>query len=346
MARLRLKINLIKRKFTTSSGNSFLSGVKGNFLDIAIPLTLFSDFHRHLFKSKTDLSRKGRGVELNEYLKRETMKKTIVITGATSGIGNLLVKEFSKFGYCVFAGYRNEAKKDLLEAISSNVTAFYIDMSKPETIQSAADFILGRVDKIDTLINAAGCVYAGAMECLPVDKIKEQFQVNTFSHLDFTQKLFSKLSGAKIINISSMASFGVFPFVAPYCASKRALDILFNSMQVECGPDIKVISVKPGAIKTPLWDKSIEQNKSELEGSEKYKREFEFLEKNAQKNTEKGLDPMKVVDLVVKIEKSERPKASYLVGNDAKFASFLSKLPQCWINFLVKKGLDARINKS
>ena len=198
--------------------------------------------------------------------------KTIVITGATSGLGNLLVREFANLGWKVFAGYRNEDLKADLEAISNEIVPFYIDMSRKETVVEAANFICQKVEKIDTLINAAGCVFAGAMECLDVDKIREQFEVNTFSHLEFTQRLFSRLSGAKVINISSVASFGIFPFIAPYCASKRALDILFNAMQLECGANIKVISIKPGVIKTPLWDKSIEINKDVLDNDQKYNR--------------------------------------------------------------------------
>lgn len=271
--------------------------------------------------------------------------KNIVVTGSTSGIGNLLVSEFIKQGCRVFAGYRNVNLKPELEEISDNVIPFYIDMSKKETVDEAAKFIQGKTDKVDTLINAAGCVYAGAMECLDVDKIREQFEVNTFSHLQLTQGLFSKIEGGKVINISSMASFGIFPFIAPYSASKRALDILFNSMQLECGHDIRVISIKPGVIKTPLWDKSIENNADVLGGSEKYQKEFEFLAANAKKNNSKGLEAQKVADFIVKIEGLKNPKASYTIGLDAKGAEILSHLPQGWINFVVMKSLKQRMGK-
>lgn len=272
--------------------------------------------------------------------------KTVVITGATSGIGNLLVRAFIAQGCRVFAGYRNADLKRKLQIISENVIPFRIDMSKQWSVLDAAKFIsnkLGRAEKIDTLINVAGGVFAGPMECLGVDKIREQFEINTFSHLQFTQGLFSKLQGGKIINISSMASFGIFPFVAPYCASKRALDILFNSMQVECGGDIKVISIKPGVIRTPLWDKSVEHNKKVLEDYPKYEKEMDFLMQNAKRNNFKGLKPQKVVDFIVEIEGLEKPKASYTIGFDAKCAEILSHLPQNWINAVVRKSLIARM---
>jgi short-subunit dehydrogenase len=269
--------------------------------------------------------------------------KTVVITGATSGIGNLLVKEFLKQGCLVFAGYRNIKLKKELEQISEKIIPFRIDMSKEWTITDTIKFINERTEKIDTLINAAGCVIAGPMECLSVDKIREQFEVNTFSHLQLAQGLFEKLNGGRIINISSMASFGIFPFVAPYCASKRALDILFNSMQIECGDCIKVISIKPGVIKTPLWEKSIESNKDVLGKSEKYQKEYNYLRKNAQKNAKKGLNAQKVAKFIVEIESLEKPKASYTIGFDAKFAEILSHFPQNWINTLVKKSLQLKM---
>lgn len=270
--------------------------------------------------------------------------KTVVITGATSGIGNLLVKEFVNQGYLVFAGYRKLELKKSLERISDNIIPFYIDMSKKWTITSAINFINEKTEKIDTLINAAGCVIAGPMELLDVDKVRKQFEVNTFSHLQFTQGLFEKLKGGKIINISSTSSFGVYPFIAPYCASKRALDMLFNSMQMECWGkcNIKVVSIKPGVIKTPLWEKSIEQNKDVLGDNDKYQKEMKFMIETAQKNAKTGLDVQKVADLVMKVNELDNPKSSYVLGLDAKAAQILSHLPQDWINSIVRKMLEKR----
>jgi short-subunit dehydrogenase len=270
--------------------------------------------------------------------------KTIVITGATSGIGELITKEFAKLDYKIFAGYRNEDLKPELQQISTDVIPFYIDLSKKETIVAAAEFICDQTDKIDTLVNAAGGVIAGAMECLPLDKIREQFEINTFSHLELTQGLYSKLNGGKIINISSTSSFGVYPFIAPYCASKRALDMLFNSLSIECCLDVTVVSIKPGVIKTPLWDKAIEENVESLGGNKKYEKEFAFMVKNAKKCSETGLDPKIVANLVLKVDMMDNPKPSYTVGLDAKMAEVLSHLPQSWINFIVKKTLAKRCN--
>lgn len=261
------------------------------------------------------------------------MKKTYVITGATSGIGKALLKRFVKDNI-VFAGYRNEKYISELEALGA--IPFYIDMQKKETVAKACAYIKSKTDKIDTLINVAGCVVAGVMEQLPVERIREQFEVNTFSHIDFTQRLIPLLG--RVINISSMSSFGIFPFVAPYCASKRAMDILFNAMALESGLD--VVSVKPGVIATPLWEKSIETNKSSIEGCKGYENEMKYMVSNASKNSKNGLDADKVVDLIVRIDGMRNPKPSYTVGRDAKFAEIVSRLPFDWQNKLVKFKLS------
>lgn len=267
------------------------------------------------------------------------MKKTYVITGSTSGIGKALLEVFVKDNI-VFAGYRNEKYAKDLELIGA--IPFYIDMESKDSIAQAAAFIKSKTEKIDTLVNVAGCVVAGVMEKLSVDNIRKQFEVNTFSHLDFTQRLLPLLNNAKVINISSMASFGIFPFVAPYCASKRALDILFNSMSVESG--LKVVSVKPGVIATPLWDKSIELNKDAINNSQDYEKEMKYMVANARKNGTKGLGVDKVVNLILKIDNMKSPKPSYTVGFDAKIAEIVSKLPQGIINILVKNGIKSKVS--
>ena len=269
------------------------------------------------------------------------MKKVVVITGATSGIGKALTENFAE-ECIVFAGYRNPDYERDLKKISSNVYPFYIDMEKTSIIDGAAVFIKRQVKKIDLLINAAGCVMAGSMENMPTDKLRKQFDVNTFSHLRFTQKLLEKLEGGRVINISSMSSYGIFPFVSPYCASKRALDILFNALEIESNHKIKVISVKPGVIATPLWEKSIECNKDCIKNDNAYKREMTYMVQNALKNGSNGLPVENVVKLIRKIDTLDNPKSSYTIGFDAKCAEIISKLPQDTINWLIELGLKRK----
>ena len=267
--------------------------------------------------------------------------KTYVITGSASGIGKALITRLAEDNI-IFAGYRNRLHETDLRLLSPNIYPFFVDYNEPETIKDAADYILGKCTKIDTIVNIAGCVVAGPMECIDINELRRQFNVNVFGHLDLTQRLIPILENGKIINISSMASFGIFPFIAPYCASKKCLDMLFNSLLLENKKNIKVVSVKPGVISTPLWSKSIDENSKYFEKYEDYVGEMRYLVANAQKNEKTGLSAQKVVDTILKADRAKNPKLSYTVGGDAFFASIASKLPQSVINGLIKLGIKIK----
>lgn len=270
-------------------------------------------------------------------------KKVVVITGATSGLGKELVAQFVKDGnYKIFAGYRNSDKLEHLP----EVEYFYMNLTENSSIIQAAEFIKSKVNKVDVLINVAGAVVAGPVEVLPVEKLREQFQVNTFSHIEFVQNLLSVLENSRVVNISSMASFGHFPFISPYCASKRSLDVFFNAFAIENHKNIEVVSIKPGVIATPIWEKSVKSNEEVLSNNVDYAKELEFLKKNALSNTNKGLDVKVVACKIKNISLKRKVKSSYLIGKDAIFAQILSYFPQDLVNFLVKLGLKFKIYNS
>jgi len=271
--------------------------------------------------------------------------KTYIITGATSGIGEALVRRLAAENI-VFAGYRTESKRDKLVSISPNIYPFYVDYAKPETIAEAAEFIKSKCTRIDTLVNIAGCVVAGPVEKIDMAEIRRQFDVNVFGHLEFSKRLIDMLEDGKIINVSSMASYGVFPFISPYCASKRCLDMFFNALLVENKKNIKIVSIKPGVIATPLWGKSIKENSKYFMHCAGYEDEMRFMISNARKNEAKGLSPDKVAEVIVKADRAKKPKLSYTVGRDAFTARLIAKLPQGFVNRLIKFGLKVRMGKS
>lgn len=270
-------------------------------------------------------------------------KKTVVITGSTSGLGKELTKLFAQSEeFFVFAGYRNI---DKIEQNSNKIEYFYMDLCDDKSIIEAANFIKSKADKVDILINAAGAVVAGPVECLNVKNLREQFQVNTFAHIEFTQQLMPILDGARIVNISSMSSFGHFPFISPYCASKRSLDIFFNALALETHKNLEIVSVKPGVIATPIWEKSVKSNTETLENNKEYEKELEFLKNNALKNTNKGLNVSDAAQKIKEIATKKKVKPSYLLGKDSVVASILSHLPQGILNKLVKHALSIKMSK-
>ena len=270
--------------------------------------------------------------------------KTYVITGATSGIGKALIEKIAE-NNVVFAGYRDKSKLSKLEKISPNIYPFYIDYAKPETIKLAIEYLLSTCTHVDTIVNVAGCVVAGPIEKIEIAELKRQFDVNVFGHLEFTRGLLEILQGGKIINVSSMASYGIFPFISPYCASKRCLDMFFNALLIENKKNIKVVSIRPGVIATPLWTKSILENQKYLDNCNDYEDEMQFLISNAKKNEQKGLTTDKVVNVILNADKAKNPKLIYTVGPDALMARMISKLPQSVLNKFIQFGLQMRLKK-
>ena len=141
-----------------------------------------------------------------------------------------------------------------------------------------------------------------------------------------------------------MATYGIFPFLSPYCASKSAADILLNTYSIE--NNVKVVSIRPGAVATKFWETSIEINKNSLENNkEKFKKEKKFLVENANKNSLHATNPIYVAKKIAQIVELKNPKAVYNIGLDAKLAKLSRFLPQKFVNNLVKIALKIRTKK-
>ena len=280
-------------------------------------------------------------------MEKET-QKSVLITGTSSGIGYATAKRLAEEGFIVFAGIRKKSDKFKVEKLHKNIRGVYLDITNQESIDKAFWYIIKQTDRLYALINNAGAAYAGPIELMPIDAVKEQFNLNTFGALALTQKFIPFLKHGRVINISSMASSGVFPFVAPYCASKRALDILFNALFVENKDDITVVSIKPDVIKTPIWSRAIDIHKKIFSNikesqSDKYKAELLMLEKQSINNQTHGITPETVANTVLKALKAKNPKPSYFVGAKALWVELYSKLPQTIVNSGVKRVLSQRL---
>ncbi|MCI5824870.1 MAG: SDR family NAD(P)-dependent oxidoreductase [Candidatus Gastranaerophilales bacterium] len=276
------------------------------------------------------------------------MKKYILVTGASSGIGKQTVVELAKKStdYVIFAAIRKREDKALIEHVSKNIIGVYLDITNKASILKALKFITSKTKVLDVIVNSAGSATAGPIELLNINDIKNQFEVNTFGPLFLFQTFLPILNkNGKIININSMAQTGIFPFIAPYCASKRALSIFLNALNIELKNDknIKIIEINPGVVQTPIWQKSVKacfenlrktNNKTLLNS---YHNELNVLKNNAQKNETKGLFAIDIANLIIKIIKNKNPKSRYNIGLDSHFAFLISKiLPYEFLNRLIK----------
>ncbi len=278
--------------------------------------------------------------------------KYVLITGASSGLGKETALKLAQENYIVFAGVRKENDALELKEMHTNIHPVILDVTNEESVNRAFETIKETTQNLFALVNNAGIAMGGPVEFIPIEALQNQFNVNVFGAIRVAQKFLqiADKNEARIVNISSMSSYGVFPFVSPYCASKRALDMFFNSLLLENKhKDLKIVSIKPGVVATPIWNKSIDACEKCFENATKecyetYEKEMRFLANNARKNTNKGLKSSDIANLVSKVLQIKKPKLSYNIGKDSNFARIISFLPQKLSNALVKFGLKKRIS--
>jgi NAD(P)-dependent dehydrogenase (short-subunit alcohol dehydrogenase family) len=179
------------------------------------------------------------------------MKKTVLITGASSGFGKTAAKLFAGNDWNVVATMRTpDNEKDLVGL--SDVLVTRLDVQDRMSINEAIEVGIARFGRIDALINNAGFGLFGVFEATPREKVQEQFEVNVFGVMDVTRAIlphFRKNQGGLIINVSSGAGVFTLPMLSLYCASKFALEGFSESLSYElASQDIIVKIVEPGGV--------------------------------------------------------------------------------------------------
>ena len=194
-------------------------------------------------------------------------KGNIVITGTSSGIGKALAEKFTREGYRVFGSVRKiQDAEDLKRELGSLYVPLVFDVIDEEAVRSAITKVKNQLtnEGIDLLINNAGISIPGACAMMSTDDFRQQFEVNLFGLISVTNAVLPLLGAernypyprGKIINIGSVSGQLSYPFMAPYCASKAALEGYSHSLRRELLIyGIDVIIIGPGPIKTPIWDK-------------------------------------------------------------------------------------------
>lgn len=266
------------------------------------------------------------------------MSKNILLIGLNSELAQETVKILKTKDFNIWATSRQTGIMD------EKIRELRLDVCHIEDFIHLKEKIKGI--SFDTIINFTGIAVAGAVEELNEIDIKKQLDVNLFGLLNIIKYLCPNLEPeGKLINISSMASYGIFPFLSPYCISKSAADILLNSYSIESNK--KIVSIRPGAVATKFWDTSIELNKNTLENQNtKFEKEKHFLIQNAQKNSIHAKNSINVAKKIAKIIELKNPKPVYNIGLDAKISKFTRFIPQNIVNSIIKLGLKLRINKT
>jgi NAD(P)-dependent dehydrogenase (short-subunit alcohol dehydrogenase family) len=186
------------------------------------------------------------------------MKKTVLITGASSGLGQTAAKFFAGREWNVIATMRApDQEKDLKRLRDVLVTR--LDVQDRASINQAIEAGIARFGKIDVLVNNAGFGLFGVFETTPREKIQEQFDVNVFGVMDVTRAIlphFRKNQGGLILNVSSGAGVFTLPMLSLYCASKFALEGFSEALAYELSSqNIGVKIIEPGGVITTNFGK-------------------------------------------------------------------------------------------
>ena len=189
----------------------------------------------------------------------ENQKKTVIITGASSGIGRAAALLFAKNGAQVIAIGRNEkellALRDEANGGNGSVKIQLADIRETSQVERLVNEIIHSFNQIDVLINAAGIIQNGSIEDTTLDDWDKMMNINLRAVFYFSQKCVPHLEKTKgnIINISSVAGTRAFPNILAYCVSKAAVDQLTRCSALELAEKgIRVNAVNPGVVETKL----------------------------------------------------------------------------------------------
>lgn len=255
--------------------------------------------------------------------------KTALVTGASSGIGKLTVKRLLDRGARVFAAARRIEEMRDIEQMGAKIVR--MDITDEQSIVSAVNNILESDGAIDILVNNAGYGSYGAVEDVPIDEARRQFEVNVFGLIRLTQLVLPGMREngyGKIVNISSMAGKIYTPFGGWYHATKHALEGISDCLRIETRPfGIDVIIIEPGAIETP-WGAIAAENllKTSLNGAYADKADRSADGLKSLYASGKITKPSVIADVIVKAVTVKRPRTRYAVGYMAKPSIFLRKI--------------------
>lgn len=270
------------------------------------------------------------------------MNETVLITGASAGIGYAAAELLLKSGYKVYAGARRVEKMRGLEYLGAKV--FALDVTEEDSVKSAVDFVMKDSGRLDALVNNAGYGAHGAVEDVPLDEARRQFEVNLFGLARLTQLALPHMraaGGGRIINISSIAGRISVPAGGWYHASKYALEAYSDALRLETAQfGIKVVLVEPGPIKTE-WDNTALVNLQKYSGSGVYAPMVARLTEKFRAGYRSGAPgPEAVAAVILKALRSGRPAARYPVPFRASLIIFLKwLLPDAVLDWGLRRAL-------
>ena len=257
------------------------------------------------------------------------MTKTAIVTGASSGIGEETVKGLLTAGYIVYAGARRVDRMQTLAAAGARLLS--LDVTEDTSLTTAVETILQDTGRIDVLVNNAGYGSYGALEDVPMEEARRQFDVNLFGLARLIQLILPTMRtqrSGRIVNISSVGGKLGEPFGCWYHATKFAVEGLSDSLRMELRQfGVDVVVIQPGAIASE-WNGIARDGLIKYSGNGGYRDSAQAYAAFMKSADESRLPspPNVVANTIVKAVKARRPKTRYETGGGARMVLLLRRL--------------------
>ena len=248
-------------------------------------------------------------------------QRVVLITGASSGVGQATAQLLSRHGFKVFGTSRHSATAESASAVEM----LPLDVRMDDSVRACVEYVLNRGGRLDVLINNAGYELAGALEELSSEEARAQFETNFFGvvrMVDAVLPLMRRQKSGHIVNVSSLSGLSAIPFLGIYSASKFALEGYTEALRHEVKPfNIHASMTEAGFLKTPMMHhRQLGANRIA---------EYEPWRQRAldaiRANEEKGPGPEVVAETLLEIVSSKHPRLRYLIGGQAKTVTRLRR---------------------
>lgn len=279
---------------------------------------------------------------------------SVLVTGSSTGIGEACSLDLDKLGFRVFGSVRKEDDAERIAAqASERFTPVLMDVTDPQAVRQGAETIAKTVGETGLfgLVNNAGIAVPGPLECVPLDEVRRQFEVNVVGQLAVTQAVLPMIRSAKgrVVNMGSISGITAPPYMGPYSASKFALQAINDALRMELRRwGIHVSIVAPDIVATPFWkkimDSAFEMGKHLPRPIRKlYKQELTVMWQTSQRADETGMGVDRVVRAVRHALTARRPKARYLVGRRTVAACWVARnLPSRVSDWFVRRQMGMK----
>jgi len=269
--------------------------------------------------------------------------RTVLITGASTGIGYAAARHLAAQGWTVFAGVRSDSDgMHLKEGSSGDLRPIKLDVAKAEQVEAAVPVIAAALGKrrLTGLVNNAGIAKMGPLGIQPLKDFEAHFAVNVFGMLRVTQAMLPLLGSdparegppGRIVTITSVGGRIASPFLGAYTATKHANEAMTDTLRRELAIyGIDAIAVGPGAVRTPIWDKAEKDNAEGPYAASDWGPSLKKFEQAMFRGGQTGLPPEKIAAVIETALSARKPKARY------------APVPDKLTNFTIATRLPKRV---